>query len=316
MISRITGLVTGNLGIKLLALLLAFVVYAHVYTEQEQEWRLRAPLRVSGLGKGLVLVQDPPEYAEIVARGRGKQLIKLRMTSAEIRVDLRGSGPGRVQRLLSPADVALPPGADVYVSEVVEPTIVTVEVDTLVQRDVPVELTLLGTPPDGLALSGPVRAVPQMVTVIAPSRVAQRVRITAEPLQLRDLDHLDDVTLEVRANREDVRFSPDQVGVAAEVVEVITRTLPAVAVAVTRLESGLQVRIEPDSARVSVRGPAPLVEGLEAGSVQVRLNLSALTPGRHFLSPEVDLPGSGLTVDAVHPLRFLVEVFAELRREP
>ena len=69
---------TANLSIKLFALALALVVFAHVQTEKEREDTFRVPLRMVGLSESLVLAAGSPRHAQVRLRASGKQIWRLR----------------------------------------------------------------------------------------------------------------------------------------------------------------------------------------------------------------------------------------------
>ena len=127
-----------NLSIKIFALLLALAVYGHVQTEKEQEADFRVSLRFAGLPETLTRRESTPRRASIRIRGKGKQLLKLKLQPPEVRVDLERARAGLVQRMLSPSDVLLPSGIQAEVTEIVEPRMIEVVVDTLVKLTVPV----------------------------------------------------------------------------------------------------------------------------------------------------------------------------------
>jgi hypothetical protein len=127
-----------NLSIKIFALLLALAVYGHVQTEKEHIAEFRVPLRFAGLPETLTRRETTPRRASIRVRGKGKQLFKLKLQPPEVRVDLERARAGTVQRMLSPSDVAFPTGIQAEVTEIIEPRMIEVVVDTLVKLSVPV----------------------------------------------------------------------------------------------------------------------------------------------------------------------------------
>ncbi|NNF05363.1 MAG: hypothetical protein HKN21_01250, partial [Candidatus Eisenbacteria bacterium] len=149
-----------NFGTKVTALLLALVVYAHVYTEREHERRLRIPLHVRGLSSDLILVKSPPEEVEVQVRGKGKQLLKFQFRPPHVELDLAEARPGEIQRMLSPADVILPLGMDVNVTEVRAPRLVSFQIDTLATKSVPVVINQLGELPERLGWIEPLQSDP------------------------------------------------------------------------------------------------------------------------------------------------------------
>jgi hypothetical protein len=185
MLARIAAVLTQNLTTKLLALLLAVVVYAHVATEAEQIAEIRIPLQVSGLSSDLVLATAPPAHARVAVRGRGKQLFKLRLEPPAVTLDLSTVRPGSVQRVLSPGDVALPFGSDVTVTEIVEPRRVDLVVDTLVVRSLPVRLIPTRAVSKGWARQP--SAEPPIVSFRGPAGVLARLQAAEARFDPRDL---------------------------------------------------------------------------------------------------------------------------------
>src|SRR5512147_196963 len=86
-LSPLRGL-SHNLSIKIFALLLALAVYGHVQTEKEQEAEFRVPLRFVGIPEILTRRESAPRRAVIRIRGKGKQLLKLKLQPPEVRVGL------------------------------------------------------------------------------------------------------------------------------------------------------------------------------------------------------------------------------------
>ncbi len=314
MTSNIFGWFSRNLGIKLLALLLALVVYVHVYTEQEREWELSVPLRTVGLSHDLVLENTLPPSVEIAVRGKGKQLLLLRYRDPRALVDLSEVHPGTIQRMLSPADVALPVGSEVNVTGVLSPRMISLTVDTLVTRTAEVRVAVLGDLPDGYVLAGPLRPVPAQARITGPHKVVRDLEMLAtEPLHLDEVHGSSGFELAVRAELPQVTIEPSSVRVDVELMKTVRRTFSSVPVLLSGLDRGLLAHLDPDSASVTVVGAPASVDSLAVDGLFVRLDVAHLDPGRHLLSPEVDLPRSGLRLANVDPARFLVEVVRQHR---
>ena len=149
---------------------------------------LAVPLQVTGLPQNLVVTGHPPDMVELGVRGKGKDLLKLKVQNARMVVDLSEVHPGHVQRMLSPADVELPVGSDVEVTGVEEPRMVSLTVDTLVTRTVDVRLSLVGDLPEHYVLDGVIRPDPPRVRLTGPAEeLAGITMVSTEPLRLDEL---------------------------------------------------------------------------------------------------------------------------------
>ncbi len=312
MISSLLTRLSQNLGIKLLALSLALVVYVHVVTEQDQERHLRVPLRVTGLPRNLVLVDPPPATVEINAHAKKKQLWLLRFSESRrprMTVDLSEVHPGKVQRMLSPADVSEPSGNAIAVNEILSPRMVTFVVDTLVTRAVPVRVAMTGDLPPLVALAAPVRPEPDAVRATGPrATVDSMPELTTEPLRLEEVHDTGRFPLRIVGDRPGVRLDPAAVEVPVSVLHLSRRTYARVMVRLRGLGRGLSGRVDPDTASITVRGPQTAVDSLDGGGFDVFLDAQGLVPGRYLLSPDVNLHAPELRPLSVDPPRFRVEI--------
>jgi YbbR domain-containing protein len=294
-----------NLGAKLLAFLLALVVYAHVVTEKEQESQMDIPVRVVDLPEGLVLQGGVPAAARVAVRGKAKLLPFLRVKTPELVVKLADARPGEVQRMLSPADVELPVGVDVDVTEIVEPRRATFSVDTLVTESFPVRVTTRGELPPEVSLVDSLLSVPPRVRITGPSRVLGRLAaVETVPVDLSRLARAPTQDVRVAAD-PGLRAEPAVVRVDAALVARGTRRFSRLPV---RFEDGVTAKALPDTVGLLLEGPQPVLDTLRATSIALRLDTRSLNPGRHFLSPDVVLPHAGLRILEMRPTRLVVEI--------
>src|SRR6266850_5663683 len=108
--SLLRGLLFDNLGLKLTALLLALLVYLHVYTERPAHMMFSFPIQISDLDSTLSLSGPVPSAVLAELRGTGKQLIRLRLGEPVLKISLAGVGRGRFERSLTSDD--LPSASD------------------------------------------------------------------------------------------------------------------------------------------------------------------------------------------------------------
>ena len=168
---NLKNMFTERLGLKLASVLLSLVVFVHVYTEQVREWTLEVPLETANLAEGLCFVSPPPSSVLVNVRGKGKDLIKLRFKGARAIVDLADSRAGSVKRILSGSDILVPPELDVTIADVLEPKVLSLELDPKTAKFVRVVPVYSGSLGVGLALSGPPKVEPEQIQVSGARRV-------------------------------------------------------------------------------------------------------------------------------------------------
>jgi len=123
-------------GMKLLALLIAVVLWVQVHGQGEGSLSMDVPLQVQGLPEDMVIVNDLPDHVRITVSGLQTRLATLNRSDIHVPLDASDlKEPGVVERALKISSIRLPPG---LVVEKVQPDRVQLQVDRVVKRVVPV----------------------------------------------------------------------------------------------------------------------------------------------------------------------------------
>ncbi len=167
--SLLRGMLFGNLGLKLAAVLLAMLVYLNVYLDRPADLVLAFPVEISDLSDSLMLAppMPPPVMAEV--RGTGKQLLRLRITEPTLKVSLAGQRPGHVRRAVVAGDLPVGGPDSVQVTRMIGPEQLELNVDRKLIRELPVAARVEGAPAAGWRWSGMVRLEPTHVVVTGPA---------------------------------------------------------------------------------------------------------------------------------------------------
>lgn len=298
-----------NLGPKFLALLLGMAVFAYARLGADREWRLQVPLEIRNLPSGLVFAPEPPEAVDLRVRGKGMEFLKLRMHGARVTLDLRDARPGRVQHRLGPGDLTIAGKAQPEITEILAPRSITLEIDTVLTRRVPVRLALVGDLPSGLGLESPLQVEPSQVLVTGPAALLRGLEsVGTEPLWLDRLETSTRRRLRVTAERGALQVSPESVSVEIVLVHVESRRLPPLAVAVFGVASDLVAHVEPESAAVTVSVPMGQADSAISSQIMIFVDATNLEAGRHLLTPQVNLLAPEIRLEGVQPGRVLVEL--------
>lgn len=160
-----------NLGIKLAAIALSFLVYFHVRTEREEERTFRVPVELKGLPDSLTWTGEMPEDVSVTLSGKLKNILRLRLTPLSIDVDVSRAGPGRFQRVLSSGDVPVPAGSNLLVTHFAGAEHLDIVIERKMSKQVRILPLIAGRPPQGYVLTGPPTAVPESTTVSGPASI-------------------------------------------------------------------------------------------------------------------------------------------------
>lgn len=156
-------LFTRNLGYKLVALLLALLLWFDVTTDETTIIDYPVPLRIAVEGRDMIITNEVPAEVDVSFSGTGKELLRLDEESLAIRKSVEGGENDTITVTLSPPDVQRP--ADLDVTPVaVSPSRVTVVTDRFTEKTVPLEPVGLPLAEEGYQVLN-VRVEPRSVRV-------------------------------------------------------------------------------------------------------------------------------------------------------
>jgi YbbR domain-containing protein len=126
------------------------------------------PVRLSAVEDGLVVVTSRPATVDLVARGRASRLRAAVAEDFDVRVDLSGAAPGTAAH---PIRVSYPHGIEIAWMSAYA---VDVQLETIVQEEVPVRIEIRGAPDLDYAM-GEVRVSPATTLVVGPASLVADV---------------------------------------------------------------------------------------------------------------------------------------------
>ncbi len=303
-----------NLGIKLIALILAVTLYLHVFFSQEREMIFDVPITLHGVPESLIGSGDLPSSARVRFRGLGLALSKLRTDpqGARLLIEVGDLHEGLLQRPLVSGDVLLPGDVGVRAIEVIEPKELLIEFDRILVKRLAVVPNVTGRPAPGYVTAGRVTARPESVTIRGPQQLVGSFEfIRTEPVELAGLEGVSQrrVALRVPARCE---ATPPEVTVHLAVAKVVARTFAQLPVMVHRAGDVVLRRLAPQTGSVVVSGPATLVDSLKVSDLRLSIDAMGLPPGSYTLMASVELNRAfevgAVSIEPVQPEKFVVEL--------
>jgi YbbR domain-containing protein len=173
-----------NWQLKLLAAVLAVVVWFFVVSANRSRFGFAAPVEYVGLEAGMVLIGAPRETVDVQVEAARWAAARLAPTDVRVRVNLSRAREGDNTLPLSADDVQAPAGVNVVR---IAPTSVRVSVATAATRALRVVPQLRGSPPPDVRL-GRVVVEPATVQVKGPrTTIEERATVETAPVDLTDL---------------------------------------------------------------------------------------------------------------------------------
>ena len=173
-----------NWQLKLLAAVLAVVVWFFVVSANRSRFGFAAPVEYVGLEAGMVLIGAPRETVDVQVEAARWAAARLAPTDVRVRVNLSRAREGDNTLPLSADDVQAPAGVNVVR---IAPTSVRVSVAIAATRALRVVPQLRGSPPPDVRL-GRVVVEPATVQVKGPrTTIEERATVETAPVDVTDL---------------------------------------------------------------------------------------------------------------------------------
>jgi hypothetical protein len=269
-LSRLLASLTRHLQVKLVLLLLSALCWVLVHTAQDMEVEFDLPLQVDiDLPEGRTLVSDPPDKAQVLLRGKGRNLLVFALLGkGRLHVD---GGRGGESIPLTSKHLELEGAVDLSVAGIL-PALLPLDVDRLESRRLRVRL------------GGRLEAAEGWVAM-APEFTPERVRVRGPRSVLDTLDFIDTEPVEItgvkRPVEEELKLvlpwpsleleQEDQhVRMSAQVERRAERRFTGIPLQVRNLPAPLSVR--PRSLSVTVVGGETALAGLERGRISAILD--------------------------------------------
>ncbi|MFP6663529.1 MAG: CdaR family protein [Deltaproteobacteria bacterium] len=290
---------TGEVGAWVLALLVAIGLWLSVnLAERESERTVRVRIDLMNLPAGMMITNTVPAYAQVRVRGSGLLLSSIDADRMATRLDLTGVRPGRVTYSLPASDFAFPRNVDVTR---VTPSRVSLDIDAIGSREVPIRLVTRGKLKSGLELVDTI-VLPDRVVLEGPeSQLATVDDVPTRRVPLGELDAgVNEITIRLLRPNGKVQLRNAEVRVRLVIDrQIAERRFENVPVAIRNAKAPWQA--VPNVVSFVVRGPAEELASLDLAPSAVTVDATdQQPPGPVALRPDIALP-PGFDIVRVSP---------------
>ncbi len=299
----------GQLGVKILAVVLAFLLWFHVVTNKDYDYNLSLPLHIVNVQEGLMLASHTPEEAAIKIRGTGKQLMRFLFEVDSVTIDASAYSTGVYVVEPSPGDFRINTPGGTEISEIVEPKRVRLVFEERMEKTVPVVADVKTEAALGYIKEGDLRVLPDSVVVVGPKRYIRKLAwLRTEEIEFKDLTSPLEET--VRIDFPDSAFltlSDSMATIEQSVVRLQERTYSGIPLRVTDTAGRSNFTILPDSITATVEGKSAILDSLASEMFRASVSLATAKPGSTFVSPAVSTP-QGVRLIDVRPKEILIRI--------
>lgn len=276
-----------HIGLKLLSLALALLLWMVVSGEETVERGLRVPLELQQVPAGLELLGDVPATVDVRVRGASGVLGRVGPGDVVAVLDLHGAQSGRRLFPLTPDQVRTPFGVEVVQ---VMPSTIAMAFEPSASRQVPVVPAVDGRPAPGYVV-GPLTAEPKSVDVIGPESAVKRVtEVLTEPVSVAGASEpvratvilgLEDPSLRLKT----ARSATVTVQIVPAPLERMLRNRP---VHLRNLAPNLDAQALPATVDIGLRGSREALNRVEVDDIVAYIDLAGLGSGQYSLTVHAD----------------------------
>jgi YbbR domain-containing protein len=283
-----------NFGFKIVAVVMALLLWFHVATEKVYEYTKSFPVEMSNVPEGLVLAREVPKEVQVKIQGKGKELLKLLLMEKRIlRIDIGDFRAGENNYDLKPEEIPMPEGLYLRVEEIESPKSIRINLDRLMEKKVPILSRITMVPEEGYIASGEVSLQPQEVSISGPRGFLRN--ITSIETEKRVLENVTEVVSDriglTPPEGYNVKLSFNEVNFSAGVQKAVGKEITGVPVEIVNLARGRKVEVRPESISVVVFGGENVVNRLTRDEIKVMVDCANAKRNEEAkLQPQVKLP--------------------------
>lgn len=286
--------VTHNFQLKVVSLVFAFGLWSFVnFGERDTEEALKVPLELRNIPASLVITSPRVDFIDLRVIGPRTLLGRIDRSRLSMTLDLDGVGPGPAVFRVGAESLNLPRGVRVVR---INPAVVTLDLERVAKKVVPVQLQLDGEPPSGFKIVS-ARITPESIEVTGPAGEVKAVEgVQTAPLEIGEGEEgviRRDLPLEAVGDL--LSFSVARVTAEVRIEEIqVRRELADVPVEVRNTSDAAEVA--PATVTVTVRGPRRMVTALAASDIRVYAD-AANGDGVTKLAAEVPAPAELIAIE-------------------
>ena len=276
-----------HIGLKLLSVAIAVLLWMVIAGEETVERGLRVPLELQQFPPGLELLGDVPTTADVRVRGPSGTLSRVSPGDIVAVLDLRSARAGERLFHLTPEEVRAPFGVEVIQ---VSPPTVAVAFEKTASRTIPIKPAIEGKPAAGYMV-GKTTADPPTVEVVGPETAVRRVtEALTEPVSVAGALGPVQETVTVGTLDPAVRVKTQRTAnVAVQIVPApLEQTVRDRPVHLRNLTANLTATVMPSEVDVTLRGDREALSRIQPDDATAFVDLAGLGAGEYTLTVYAD----------------------------
>jgi len=289
---------------KLVAILMALLLWFHVATDKVYEYTQTFPLVIINIPSNLVLAEKLPDQVEVKIRGKGKELLKLFLSERKsVNLDAKEFKDGETNYGLKPNQIPIPEGLELQVSDIRSPQELKIKLDHLLEKKVKIQPDVRILPADGFVQVGELHYIPKEVVISGPKMWVNglgEAHTQKKVIQNADKPISDQLDL-VLPPGYNLNLSFRRISFSVDIQKAGEKMISDLLVQLINIPKYREVEIQPDRISVTISGAESLVSRISPDKIKVIIDCAkAVRKEKTKLPVLVELP-SEVTLKRAEP---------------
>lgn len=287
----------NNWGLKLISLIFAILLWYFVVGEDKVDTTIYIPVEIVNLPKELVISNQFKKQLEATVSGPRGLINGINRQRVTRTINLAKATPGTIVIRNEPETIQFPRG--VTISRI-QPSHITLLIDELVEKELPVQARTTGDPASGHELAG-VIFDPPLIKISGPKAIVGREKLlTAKPIDINGLKGPATIQVPLELRPALLELMGETVVTANVVVreKTMEKTITDVPVHLAGADPMRKVTIDPDT--ISIRAMLPLSSrGNQTRLFDASVSTEDLSVGIHRVPVKITSPEQIKIIEAV-----------------
>jgi YbbR domain-containing protein len=158
-----------NFWFKLVAMVMALLLWFHVATDRVYEHGDKFPLEIINIPERLLLTEKLPDHVNVMIEGKGKELLKLILAEKKsLKINAQEFKRGETEFTVKPEDIPMPQGLELNVTTILPPKNLKIRLDYPMEKELQVKPNVSVLPAEGYEQLGDLHYNPKEVTITGP----------------------------------------------------------------------------------------------------------------------------------------------------
>ncbi|MBC8318159.1 MAG: hypothetical protein H8E41_09650 [Desulfobulbaceae bacterium] len=297
-----------NWVLKLFSFFFALFLWYFVVGEDKVDMTVSIPVEIVNLPQNLVISNQFKNQIEITVNGPRGLIRRITERHISRSVDLSNATPGTIVVKNTPETISLPSGVRLLR---IKPTDIILQMDKLIQKNIPIIAVTHGTPKEGFQLVS-ITTEPSAVPLTGPQLVLEKEkRFSTIPIDIEGLSHSTQITTSLDQSQDITDLVGETIVTAHIVIEEkrVLKTIKNIPVHIELTPKNIDYTLKHND--VTVEASIPLSQSLDKKKLinlfTAKIKLENLPPGTHTLPVEI-VAEKGIRISSVDPETISVEI--------